>query len=459
MTEMAGERPLVVVRLGSHAEKEYVLKLAPFLDGVIVGANLFEATPGATASLLLKTAGKAQVYLDPMTYAFGAYEDPTTRRVRTDLDWIKSDQTRTDGSGKKKTIREFKRSYRLLAEALGWPLSEAVAKSRAVSAEKFEDPLKTTSFCKRVIDYQLERISREFTDEEELKEFADQVPEPSAVFAPYFYIEPSNTRPWLDANLALVRASKDFGADVPVHAVVCADVAHLKDAAFSARLLSDLPATGVAGVWLWFSGFFEEAAPKEDLVAYQRLVVELSKRIEVYAMHGGFLSLALSKYGMRGVSHGVGYGEQKDVVPVIGQSTPTVRYYLPPLSRRLGIPEIERAFGALGVKTPKDFHEKVCGCAVCKGVVDGSLAQFAAFGEMHRSRASAKRSAQTPAAAKRCRFHFLLSRIREKDDVHRLPLGELVKRLEEAQGTWGKQPTLSRFSEHLGRWSAVLTQK
>jgi len=455
---MAGERPLVIVRLGSHAEKDYVLKLAPFIDGVIVGANLFEATPGATASLLLRTGGKARVYLDPMTYAFGAYEDPTTRRVRTDLDWIKSDQTRKEGRGKK-TVREFKRSYRLLAEALGWPLSDAVSKSRAVNADVFKDPLKTATFCKRVIDYQLERISREFTDEEELKDFADQVPEPSAVFAPYFYIEPSNTGAWLDANLALARSSKGLGADVPVHAVVCADVAHLKDAAFSARLLSELPAAGIAGVWLWFSGFFEEAASLEDLVAYRRLVVGLANHVEVYAMHGGFLSLALNKYGMRGVSHGVGYGEQKDVVPVIGQSTPTVRYYLPPLARRLGVLEIERSFGALGVKTPKDFHEKVCGCAVCKGVVQGSIAQFAAFGEMHRSRASAKRSAQTPAAAKRCRFHFLLSRITERDDLHKLSLGDLVKRLDDARDTWGKQPTLSRFSEHLARWSAVLTQK
>ena len=46
---------------------------------------------------------------------------------------------------------------------------------------------------------------------------------------------------------------------------------------------------------------------------------------------------------MSGISHGVGYGEQKDVIPVIGQSTPTVCYYLPDLKRRLGVPQIERA--------------------------------------------------------------------------------------------------------------------
>ena len=72
--------PELVIRLGSHAEKEYVLKLARFLDGVIVGANLFEVTPGATASLLLKIGGEdTSLYVDPMTYAYGAYVDSSDK--------------------------------------------------------------------------------------------------------------------------------------------------------------------------------------------------------------------------------------------------------------------------------------------------------------------------------------------------------------------------------------------
>src|SRR5258708_24225783 len=100
---MSANAPRVIVRLGSHAEKEYLLKLAPFIDGIIVGANLFEASPGATASLLLNIAGKeTKLFVDPMTYAFGQYTDPDTGKVRRDLDWIKSDQIRKDESGRKK---------------------------------------------------------------------------------------------------------------------------------------------------------------------------------------------------------------------------------------------------------------------------------------------------------------------------------------------------------------------
>lgn len=454
---MGDEGPYVIIRLGSHAEKEYLLKLSPFIDGVIVGANLFEATPGATTSLLLTLNSKSGVYIDPMTYAFGAYIDPQSGRPRTDLDWIKSDQLVPEGKGKKKTVRDFKRSYKALAEALGSPLSDSLRASQAVLPESFADVSNTRQFCQRVIEYQLRRVVQELRDEEELREFVDDFSGPSAVFAPYFYVEPTRTTAWLDANLALARAAAGISPSVPTHAVLCADVSHLSDKAFIARVESELPNTGVTGVWFWFSGFFEEKAAIEELRAYRNLVEALSNKLQVYAMHGGFFSLALSKWGMRGISHGIGYGEQKDVVPVIGQSTPTVRYYLPPIARRLGIPEIERSFDAIGVHTPGKFHDLVCNCAVCRGVVTESTSQFTSFGEMHRSRPSAKRSAQTPAAAKRCRFHFLLSRIRERDDVRGLDVTGLAGRLDDAWRTWGRQPTLQEESRHLPRWSAVLT--
>ena len=125
--------PHVVIRLGSHAEKEYVIKLDRFLDGIIVGANLFEATPGATASLLLRLGSRnTHLYVDPMTYAFGAYLDPSIGNIRTDLDWIKSDQIRKL-KGAKTTIRDIKRSYRRLSENLGAPLTSAVSRCEAVS--------------------------------------------------------------------------------------------------------------------------------------------------------------------------------------------------------------------------------------------------------------------------------------------------------------------------------------
>src|SRR5436190_5396592 len=87
--------PKVYLRLGSHAEKDYFEKAGKAADGVILGANLVESTPGATASLVVKLGSDKMLgsyYIDPMTYAFGEYFDPDAHTVRTDLAWIKSGQ-------------------------------------------------------------------------------------------------------------------------------------------------------------------------------------------------------------------------------------------------------------------------------------------------------------------------------------------------------------------------------
>ena len=454
---MNASAPRVVIRLGSHAEKEYVVKLERFLDGLIVGANLFEATPGATASLLLRVGAKnTHLYIDPMTYAYGAYVDPKTRAVRSDLDWIKSDQVRKDASGRKKNVRDFKRSYRSLSERLGTPFDQAIRSGRAVTPSTLLDSKTRVALCRATVAYQIGRMTEELEKDEDLRDYLDDAPRPAAVFAPYFYVEPSQTTEWLAANLSLMKTTVSLGLDVPVHGVLCADASHLTDADFLGRLVGELAGTGVKGIWLWFSEFFEDAVEEAVLESYKRLVVKLARELEVHAMHGGLFSLLLSKYGMTGVSHGVGYGEQKSVVPIIGQSVPMVRYYLPALARRLGVPAIERAFDALGVQEPVDFHERVCDCTLCRGVVVSSLEEFSSFGDMYFSRPTATRQAQTPAAAKRCRFHFLLARLREREDVRSMDLGALLARMRDAELAWGAQPSLRRDSGHMKRWRRVL---
>lgn len=445
--------PQVILRMGSHAEKDYLEKTIRFFDGVILGANLVEATPGATASLMVKFCGKKAglpYYIDPMTYAFGAYVDDSGK-PRTDLDWIKSEQKRNG-----KTVRDFKKSYVGLAEAFGFPFADALKRKSAVSWDDFADVGKTEACCAAIANYQYDRVADEFATDPELKSFSDKIPRPAVVFAPYFYIEPSNADRWLDLVLRLASVTAAVEKRVPVHAVVCIDEVFLGDSAFLARLRAELPATGIAGVWFWFSRLLEDKATTANLKALRALIESLSNQITVHNMHGGYLSLSLCKYGMSGISHGIGYGEQKDVLPVIGQSTPTVRYYLPDVYKRFGVPQIQRCFKALGVRTPADFYEKVCDCVICKGIVSTSVEEFASFGDMHYSRAESKRQAQTPAAAKRCRFHFLLCRIRERNWIKTATVPEIIDRIDKAKGKWGPQPSLTEELTYLDRWKAVL---
>jgi hypothetical protein len=443
----------VIIRMGSHAEKEYLDKTLRFFDGLILGANLVEATPGATASLLVKFGGKKAnlpFFIDPMTYAFGAYVDETGK-VRADLDWIKSEQKRNG-----RVVRDFKRSYRSLAGALGPMFSGAISRKAAIARTDFSNATKTRECCQAVADYQLRRVAEELSTDDELKQFADRAPKPTAILAPYFYCEPNNADRWLDLVVELARTTASLTLPVPVHAVVCADQSFLSNRAFLTRIEREIPATGVSAVWLWFSRFYEDKAELGQLQAFRSLVEALSSGVQVYNMHGGYFSLALCKYGLTGISHGVGYGEQKDVVPVIGQSTPTVRYYLPDAHKRFGVPDIERCFDALDIRTPLDFHRKVCGCVICKGVISSHVRDFSAFGEMHYSTRMSQRKAQTPSAAKRSRFHFLLTRIRERDWVRGASSADIVAKLQDARQMWGPQPSMNGQLGHLASWRQAL---
>jgi hypothetical protein len=452
-------QPKVHLRLGSHAEKEYVEKTLKRFDGLIVGGNLLEATPGATASLIVKLCGKTSgvsYLIDPMTYAFGAYVDPVTGKSRADLDWIKSDQKVKGQKGK--VVRAIKSSYQKLSGALGPVFSDACSTGKAVEPSGLASSQIRSQVAEAVLEYQMTRIRDVFASDPEYKDIADEVPLPAALLAPYFYIEPSKKAEWSRLSWLLAAEAVKRGKSLPVHAVVCAPKEYLSDDSFLNEVVTKLPQSKVAGVWLWFSRFDERLASEVELLNFKKLVSALGTTMQVANMHGGFFSLALSRHGMSGIAHGVGYGEQKDVVPVIGQSTPTVRYYLPPIYARFGVPDIERCFSALGVTTPKEFFRKICDCVVCRGVIASSLSNFREFGDRHYSTPISKRAAQTPAAAKRCRFHFLLCRLRERDWIADKTNDDVIKQLSDSVANWKSVVVqdLRDGAAQVERWGRVL---
>jgi hypothetical protein len=445
----------VILRLGSHSEKEYVEKTIKQFDGVMIGANLLQATPGATATLLFKLNKQAgrPYFVDPMTYAFGSYVDPQTDKVRSDLDWIKSDKKVKGQKGK--FTRGFKSSYAKLAESFGLPYSTAVNRSKAVEPADFNSDQLVEDSCRRVLFFQAELLRNVFKQDEVTADFVDEFPAPAALLAPYFYIEQSRMADWIALNRRLALASTAVRSDIPVHVVICGHRDLLGNAAHIRTIIEGLKECNPAGVWLWFSRFDEHGASLDELRALRNWVEELSPHMPVFNMHGGYFSLALSKLGMAGIAHGVGYGEQKDVVPVIGQSTPTVQYYVRSLHAKFSVPQIIRCFTALGVNTPGQFFKVICDCVICKNIVGKDLDAFSQFGEIHYSRPSAKRASQTPAAAKRCRFHFLLNRSKERDYVRANTLRTIADNCNAAADQW-RRTYLGHSIGHLTNWADVL---
>jgi hypothetical protein len=444
--------PKIILRLGSHSEKEYIEKTLRQFDGVMVGANLLEASPGATASLLLKLHNETNrpYYIDPMTYAFGAYVDPPSGAVRNDLDWIKSDQ-KVRGGKKGQIKRDFKSSYRKLADAFGPPFSSALDRKSAVAQSDFSTDQTIDTVCNQILDYQAERLRHVFREDPETAAFADDLPFPAILFAPYFYIENSRATEWIELNRRLALSSTRR-KDIPIHVVVCCHRDLLTDRNLSATVVRNLMDCRPAGAWLWFSRLDEHDATYEELCALRWWTEQLSHAMPVFNMHGGFFSLLLSKLGMAGIAHGVGYGEQKDVVPIIGQSTPTVQYYVRPLHAKFSVAQITRCFSALGISSPKDFYERICDCVICKGIIGNDLSAFAQFGEIHYSTPTSKRAAQTPASAKRCRFHFLLNRIKEREYIKKANLAGIVADFK-AEGSAWSTTIMARALGHLKLWA------
>jgi len=433
-------KPKLIIRMGSHAEKDYVLKLDKKFDGIVIGANVVEATAGATASLLGQKL-KLPYYIDPMTYVFGC-----------DLDGIRSEQKR-----KKKVIIDYKRSYKSLANELGKLFSDALENKSRIYPEKIPTSMVKT-ICQDVINYQLNRIRQEFQKDKEYSNYVDSIPNVAGVFSPYFYIPSISGKDW-NVFLSLSTTTANIKPPVPVYSVLCANSEVLNDDAFVEKAIKEIPQTGVNGVWLWFSNFDELNADEEQLVNFRALVEQLSdKKLEVYNRHGGYFSLILHKVGMTGISHSIGYGEKKDVLQIEGPpNPPVVHYYLPDIHKRFGVPDIERCFDEMKIVSPKDFYEHMCDCVICKGVIKDNIEGFKKFGEEHYATPESKRKSQTPAAAKRCRFHFLINRIREKEFISSKDLKTIVKQINDTQEKWKEQVIIARYSTHLARWEKALS--
>jgi hypothetical protein len=210
---------------------------------------------------------------------------------------------------------------------------------------------------------------------------------------------------------------------------------------------------------MWVSALTEEKiseARVKTLAGAVAMFADAGRRL--YSMHGGYLSALLSKQGLTGFSHGVGYGEGKDVVPVIGVIVPTVNYHYPPLHIRTGIADIERALSELEIFDSDDFHRKVYDCTVCKGVLAGDLKNLKQFGDFVR-KVGNQRESQTPDSAKKCRLHFLLARRKEIDRVAKLTSDELKEELRDVAAEYATLPgylTLGSKWKHLKAWSRAV---
>jgi hypothetical protein len=438
----------VLIRLGSHAEKEYLVKTADLFSGVIVGANLLEMTPGATVSLAWRFANLNRKFaIDPLTYVFAL-----------DQDYI-STEKRNKNTGT--TTKEMKKSFQRLCTAFGGPFQrKALKQGESLVPTDFGTPKLIGDLAQCVLNYQLNRMKVICEDDPQLKEFADQAV-PSFVFSPYFYIPGNNEAhsvEWEKLCLDAIRAFGNLNSPVPKHGVICFARQVLKDRDRLLRILNEVMESRCEACWFWISNFKEEDITTNEMMNLDLLVKAASTRhFNLYNLHGGFLSALLSKHGLKGFSHSIGYGESKDVFPVSGGALPTVSYHYPPLHVKSSVPDIERAFSSLGISSAAEFHESICDCTICVGTLRGNLRNFRKFGELVLKFGNTRES-QTAESAKRCRFHFLLARKKELELINGSTVNELKSSIDATIAEYEQLPLSIKLRERsfpLKKWISL----
>ena len=405
------------IRLGTHAEKDYLVRGSQWFSEVVINANLLEATSGASGIFLISL--EKPYSIDPVTYSFG--QDPhylmnTTRG-------------------------EVKRTFRALSERFGEPLVDSIREKRRVTPADFSDLATREAFCERVLRYQESRVAEALAENEAfLEEGVSEFP-PVRLIAPYFYNDAKLT--WLDTNRSLAETCISRVAEgFELWVVVSFDGLLLDRTEDMDRLIETYDSLPCLGFLFWPSDFDESRATVSQVKGLRRLAQSLcSSERRGMMLYGGYFAALLKDEGIAGISHGVGYGEKRDIVPVVGGGMPPAKYYLRGIHDDISITDFLRLTEGMDEAT---FERDVCNCTICSELVHrGGLSllrsEFGATKEkpyVHQFRRF-----PTPRVYQLTRFHYIENKHLELEEINENDRESLAA---------GLAQSYDRFSEYLG---------
>jgi len=404
------------IRLGTHAEAEYLRKLPTAFDGLVLNANLVFGTPAASVSLVY--ALNKPYYIDPFTHAFAS--PPRFLQSR-----------QKDKNAKVAP----KRTFVGLASAY-FGNSEFVGRDALVPAQIDVDDL-----AARVISFQTSWYEEEVKNDQFIVDSG--LLRPSRILAPYFPVR--SDFQWLDVNLRALSAALKL---VPTAvAVVPISMAVLRD--YREKIVNDYAATGAKSVVLWIENLDEDRADVLDLTSYCDLLSQFrAKAITVANAFGGFFSCIAQHSGLGAFAHGLVYGENKGFSPIVGGGQPPPRYYFRPAHITISVPEAELLLANISAES---YIAQVCDCAICvrlmqSGDVASGLAKFAEVDVENK---------YTPAAYALSRFHFLLVRRKEVRQFGSLD-AQAQRAALYADRTFCLSIGAIDYAVHLHRWAMLI---
>jgi hypothetical protein len=428
------------LRMGTHAERDYFIRGRSLFDTVIVNANLMEATRDATSVLLVRL--KRPYLIDPITYAFAL--DPVLLRSAT--------------QPKERDAEPRPRAtFGALAEAYGLPIAGAIGRTRLKPSDFNEETFPIV--VDRVMQYQsgivMERLSK---NAEFIGASLDQttIAAPQGLIPPYFVDDFSGS--WRELNLAALNQAAQTRKDQAVGMVAydSGSSSLHNTQVLAIRLLE----TGVQQFIIWPADLDEHVAPISLLEPYVELVTRLSSAgRRVWAAYGGFFAIMMRFRGIEGLSHGLGYGDKRQMEPVTGGGLPPATYYAKPVRDTVSIGTLSVLVDGL---TEAEYRQRICSCAICEGLLKygGVPGLLKALSETDL-RASAKRGmveVTTPRVYRLSRFHYLLNRAAE---VAWLDSGVSFHEVEstlKSDAEWASNRIGEVAVRHIPRWLQVTSQ-
>ena len=435
------------VRYGTAAEQRCMKDCRHTYDGVVINGNTLAYTPRAISMFVHSDVANKKYFVDPKTHSF-----------QHDLEKI----TNKQGA--------IKSSVRKLIDIYGEPISTAILKElRPVKKEDFASPKTIRAYVKKVLEFQYDYAKNIDDQYREYVEYSDYGKKrPFVLIAPYFYLDHVNWKDWRDLNSEMIRVSMEhkerFGG-TPIFGQLVIDKELLMKGGFLDNILEAYRKAD--GLVYWIDGFDETEAGLGELKQVQRMIKRYKEENgkKVFSLYGGYFSELLTKGGLDGVVHGLGYGEDRDVVPV-GGGIPLSKYYLPALKKRIPANRMIAILKMLGINSADNFHRNICSCRVCKEIIQGNGEMFfASFNRFIRSKPKIieyKRSGRVrvreiyyPETESKllCLCHYLEVKNKEFKEVEKTGTETLINQLDGAQKKYRNcfQPNELSYLDYWGQ--------
>ncbi len=314
-----------------------VLSNAGFQDtyyGICFSANV--ACFGRNwVSQFINTLGKP-FFIDPMTYVA---------------------QFNRENISKKGNL---KKSYVKLFDEYKEPFSSIINTKSHLNLSNLDNST-LESIVTNVLDFQRNIAMPKSDSQQSLLEYAEllgdetSIQEPEFLVAPYFWFDSTESE-WYKVNSKIMTFAKRYSQNVPIYGVICTDMKTIQNRDEVAKLVSDF--SEMDGVLLWISELNEYTLNRDDLTSYLNFLHQFNKN-DIILMYGSYFSMCASKFGLNGISPGVGISDFKSVKDQPTGGISSNKYYIPQ-AKIMAVEADARTFYA-------DNPSTVCTCNVCNG--------------------------------------------------------------------------------------------